>query len=66
MKIPSSRKFFNEVNEKFPSLPFSLRACEDENTAKVSGAEASRFVFGSGSGTGIGPGTGTGPGFGFG
>lgn len=35
LKINSSRKFFNEVNEKFPSLPFSLRSCEDETTAKM-------------------------------
>ena len=35
LKIPSSRKFLNEINAKFPSLPFSLRQCEDEMVAKM-------------------------------
>lgn len=35
LKIQSSRKFFSEVNAKFPTLPFSLRALEDQTAAKV-------------------------------
>ena len=35
LKIASSRKFLNEVNTKFPSLPFSLRQCDDEMVAKM-------------------------------
>lgn len=30
LKMKASRQFFSEVNSKFPSLPFTLRACEDE------------------------------------
>jgi curved DNA binding protein len=35
LKIAASRKFFNEVNAKFPSMPFSLRALDDETSAKM-------------------------------
>ena len=35
LKIASSRKFLNEINAKFPSLPFTLRQCDDEMTAKL-------------------------------
>ena len=29
-KVKSSRAFFNEVNKRFPTLPFSLRSLPDE------------------------------------
>jgi len=35
LKINKSRQFFAEANKKFPSLPFSLRAFEDQTGAKV-------------------------------
>ena len=35
LKIQKSRQFFAEANKKFPSLPFSLRAFEDQIGAKV-------------------------------
>ncbi len=35
LKIQASRKFINEVNAKFPSMPFSLRSISDEMTAKM-------------------------------
>jgi hypothetical protein len=30
LKVKSSRSFFNEVNKRFPTLPFSLRSLPDE------------------------------------
>jgi len=35
LKINKSRQFFAESNKRFPSLPFSLRAFEDQTGAKV-------------------------------
>ena len=35
LKIKSSRAFFAEVNKRFPTLPFSIRAFEDAVGAKV-------------------------------
>jgi len=35
LKINKSRQFFAEANKRFPSLPFSLRAFEDQTGAKV-------------------------------
>ena len=35
LKIKSSRAFFTEVNKRFPTLPFSIRAFEDAVGAKV-------------------------------
>lgn len=35
LKIASSRKFLNEINDKFPALPFTLRMLDDENLAKM-------------------------------
>ena len=35
LKNKASRAFFNEVNKKFPTLPFSLRAFEDEQAVKL-------------------------------
>ncbi|CAM9944032.1 unnamed protein product, partial [Ectocarpus fasciculatus] len=35
LKMKASRYLFNEVNTRFPSLPFSLRALEDEKQARL-------------------------------
>lgn len=35
LKIKSARAFFTEVNKKYPTLPFSIRAFEDSTAAKV-------------------------------
>jgi methionine aminopeptidase len=35
LKIKSSRSFFNEVNKRYPTLPFSLRSFDDERGAKA-------------------------------
>ena len=35
LKSKSSRAFFVEVNRRFPTLPFAIRACEDKVAAKV-------------------------------
>ena len=35
LKVKASRIFFNEVNKRFPSLPFSLRSLPDEKGAKM-------------------------------
>lgn len=35
LKINKSRQFFAEANKRFPSLPFCLRAFEDQTGAKV-------------------------------
>jgi len=35
LKMRSSRTLFNEVNSKFPALPFALRALEDERQARM-------------------------------
>ncbi len=35
LKIKSSRSFFTEVNKRFPTLPFSIRAMEDAVGAKI-------------------------------
>jgi len=35
LKIQKSRAFFSEVNKRFPTLPFALRAFEDQTGAKV-------------------------------
>ncbi|CAM9175858.1 unnamed protein product [Pylaiella littoralis] len=35
LKMKASRYVFNEVNNRFPSLPFSLRALEDEKQARL-------------------------------
>jgi len=35
LKITSSRTFFREVQKRFPSFPFTLRALEDEKKARV-------------------------------
>lgn len=35
LRIKGSRQFINEVNRRFPIFPFTLRASEDERTAKL-------------------------------
>ena len=35
LKSKSARAFFVEVNKRFPTLPFSIRACENQTAAKV-------------------------------
>ena len=35
LKVKASRVFFNEVNRRYPTLPFPLRAFPDEKAAKM-------------------------------
>ena len=35
LKLKSSRTFFQEINKKYPTLPFSIRSFEDQTAAKV-------------------------------
>jgi curved DNA binding protein len=35
LKMAASRKVFNEINQRFPTMPFTMRALEDEKTAKL-------------------------------
>jgi len=35
LKMQAARMVFNEINKRFPTLPFSLRALEDEKRAKL-------------------------------
>jgi len=35
LKLQKARNFFAEANKKFPSLPYSLRAFEDQIGAKI-------------------------------
>lgn len=35
LKMRASRYVFNEVNHRFPTLPFTLRALEDEKQARM-------------------------------
>jgi curved DNA binding protein len=35
LKVKSSRTFFNDINKKYPTLPFSLRSLPDEKAAKM-------------------------------
>jgi len=42
LKIQKARQFLHEVNKRFPTLPFSIRAFEDETVAKVGVSEAKR------------------------
>lgn len=35
LKNKSSRAFFNDINKRFPTLPFSLRSMPDEKAAKM-------------------------------
>jgi len=42
LKTQKARQFISEVNKRFPALPFSLRAIEDEQVARVGVSEARR------------------------
>lgn len=42
LKTQKARQFLSEINAKHPSLPFSLRAFEDEQCARVGVSEAKR------------------------
>mmetsp|Transcript_28227 Transcript_28227/g.65270 ORF Transcript_28227/g.65270 Transcript_28227/m.65270 type:complete len:387 (-) Transcript_28227:89-1249(-) len=42
LKTQKARQFLHEVNKRFPALPFSIRAFEDETMARVGVAEAKR------------------------
>merc|ERR1712178_20533 len=42
LKSPKARQFISEVNKRFPALPFTLRAIEDEMVARVGVSEAKR------------------------
>ena len=35
LKMKASRALFSEINRKFPALPFTLRAIEDQRTARL-------------------------------
>merc|ERR1712176_420155 len=35
LKMRSSRTLFNEINAKFPALPFGLRSLDDEGQARM-------------------------------
>eukprot|EP00928_Gymnodinium_smaydae_P074339 TRINITY_DN573_c0_g1_i1.p1 TRINITY_DN573_c0_g1~~TRINITY_DN573_c0_g1_i1.p1 ORF type:complete len:408 (-),score=150.78 TRINITY_DN573_c0_g1_i1:95-1240(-) len=42
LKTQKARQFISEVNRRFPALPFSLRAIEDEQVARIGASEAKR------------------------
>jgi len=42
LKTQKARQFISEVQKRFPALPFSLRAIEDEQVARVGVTEAKR------------------------
>merc|ERR1712224_376242 len=42
LKTQKARQFITEVNKRFPALPFTLRAIEDEQVARVGVSEAKR------------------------
>merc|ERR1712048_439246 len=42
LKTQKARQFISEVNKRFPALPFTLRAIEDEQVARVGASEARR------------------------
>merc|ERR1719263_1169053 len=42
LKTQKARQFISEVNKRFPALPFSLRAIEDVQVARVGVSEANR------------------------
>jgi curved DNA binding protein len=35
LKMKASRAFFSEINQRFPTMPFTLRALRDERTARL-------------------------------
>jgi curved DNA binding protein len=42
LKTQKARQFIHEVNKRFPALPFTLRAIEDVQVARVGASEAKR------------------------
>merc|ERR1712039_629086 len=42
LKTQKARQFISEVNRRFPALPFTLRAIEDEQVARLGVVEAKR------------------------
>mmetsp|Transcript_104105 Transcript_104105/g.222417 ORF Transcript_104105/g.222417 Transcript_104105/m.222417 type:complete len:384 (-) Transcript_104105:123-1274(-) len=42
LKTQKARQFISEVNKRFPALPFTIRAIEDEQVARVGVSEAKR------------------------
>jgi len=42
LKTQKARQFISEVNRRFPALPFTLRAIEDEQVARVGVSDAKR------------------------
>merc|ERR1712083_1095968 len=42
LKTQKARQFISEVSRRFPVLPFTLRAIEDEQVARVGVSEAKR------------------------
>jgi len=42
MKTQKARQFMSEVNRRFPTLPFTLRAIEEEQVARIGVAESKR------------------------
>jgi len=42
LKMQKARQFLHEVNKRFPTLPFTIRAFEDETVARVGVSEAKR------------------------
>merc|ERR1712178_184104 len=42
LKTQKARQFISEVNRRLPALPFTLRAIEDEQVARVGVSEAKR------------------------
>jgi len=42
LKTAKARQFIHEVNKRFPALPFSLRAIEDEQVARIGVSESKR------------------------
>jgi len=42
LKTQKARQFISEVNKRFPALPFTLRAIEDEQVARVGVSESRR------------------------
>merc|ERR1712061_769281 len=42
LKTQKARQFISEVNRRFPVLPFTLRAIEDEQVARIGVSEARR------------------------
>merc|ERR1711862_110269 len=41
-KTQKARQFISEVNKRFPALPFTLRAIQDEQVARIGVSEAKR------------------------